>query len=78
MICLLKPTYHERTPLNIWGPPLKNSQPIFILKTVPESVEVEFIGENSFQWSIRGLDTNWWLKRRTASWANIRCEKFPS
>jgi hypothetical protein len=42
MIFSLIPTCNERTPLNIWGPLLKNHQPIFIKKTVPESVEVEF------------------------------------
>jgi hypothetical protein len=42
MIFSLIPTYHEKTPLNIWGPPLKNSQPIFKKKTVPESMEVKF------------------------------------
>jgi hypothetical protein len=42
MIFSLKPTCRESTPLNILGPLLKNPQPIFIMKTVPESVEVEF------------------------------------
>jgi hypothetical protein len=28
---------------NICGPLLENPQPIFILKTVPESIEVEFL-----------------------------------
>jgi hypothetical protein len=42
-IFTLKPICHDRTPLNIGGPPLKNPQPIFIMKTVPESVEVEFL-----------------------------------
>jgi hypothetical protein len=43
MIFSFKPTCYERTPLNKEGPPLKIPPPIFILKTVPESVEVEFL-----------------------------------
>jgi hypothetical protein len=43
MIFLLKPTCHERTLLNIWRPLLENPQPIFIMKTVPESMVVEFL-----------------------------------
>jgi hypothetical protein len=78
MIFLLKPTCHERTPLNIGGPPLKNPQLIFIMKTVPESVEVEFLWRKLISGSIREMDTNWWLKRRTTSCASIRCKKPPS
>jgi hypothetical protein len=43
MIFLLRLTCNERAPLNICGPPFVNSQPIFIMKTIPESVEVKFL-----------------------------------
>jgi hypothetical protein len=46
MIFSLKPTFFERIPLYMLGSNKKNPQPIFTIKTVPESVEDEFFSMN--------------------------------
>jgi hypothetical protein len=68
---------HENHPFKHEGAK-KNSQPIFTMKTVPESMEDELSRRNLLSGVHKGAGYQLGLKRRMVSWAEIRCEKSPS